>query len=104
MGEPASGQGGDSKLDLVKKAAVDALGQFKPDDDVGLWIFSTGISRTEPTDYLEVVPIGPIGAQREAMAAKINDLIPTQGTPPDTVTKAADEQLVNPFGPQPLNP
>ena len=36
MGEPAGGEGGDSKLDLVKKAAVAALGQFKPDDDVGL--------------------------------------------------------------------
>jgi Ca-activated chloride channel homolog len=103
MGEAASGDRGASKLDLVKRAAVDALGQFKPDDDVGLWIFSTGISRTEPTDYLEVVPIGPIGAQREAMAAKINDLIPTQGTPLYTVTKAADEQLVNTFDAQRIN-
>src|SRR2546421_11655959 len=104
MGEPASGQGGDSKLDLVKKAAVDALGQFKPDDDVGLWIFSTGISRTEPTDYLEVVPIGPIGAQREAMAAKINDLITTQGTPVYTATKAADEPLPDKVDVQRINP
>ena len=103
MGEPASGQGGDSKLDLVKKAAVAALGQFKPDDDVGLWIFSTGVSRQEPTDYLELVPIGPIGPQREAMAAKINDLVPTQGTPLYTVTKAADDQLVQTFDVQRIN-
>jgi Ca-activated chloride channel family protein len=103
MGEPAGGEGGDSKLDLVKKAAVTALGQFKPDDDVGLWIFSTGIGRAEPTDYLELVPIGPIGSQREAMAAKINDLVPTQGTPLYTVTKAADDQLVQTFDPQRIN-
>ena len=103
MGEPASGKGGDSKLDLVKKAAVAALGQFKPDDDVGLWIFSTGVSRQEPTDYLELVPIGPIGPQREAMAAKINDLVPTQGTPLYTVTKAADDQLVQTFDAQRIN-
>jgi Ca-activated chloride channel family protein len=103
MGESAGGEGGPTKLDLVKKAAVDALGQFKPDDDVGLWIFSTGISRTDPTDYTEVVPIAPISAQREGMAAKINDLVPTQGTPLYTVTKAADDRLVNTFDAQRIN-
>jgi Ca-activated chloride channel homolog len=97
MGEPAGGEGGPTKLDLAKKAAVDALSQFKPEDDVGLWIFSTGISRTEPTDYLELVPVAPIGVQREAIAGKINDLVPTQGTPLYTVTKAADDQLVQTF-------
>ena len=97
MGDPASGEGGPTKLDLAKKAAVDALGQFKPEDQVGLWIFSTGISPTEPTDYVELVPIGPIGAQRETIAAKINDLVPTQGTPLYTVTQAADDKLVQTF-------
>ena len=97
MGEPAGAESGPTKLDLAKKAAVNALGQFKPEDDVGLWIFSTGISRTDPTDYVELVPIGPIGAQRETIAAKINDLAPTQGTPLYTVTKAADDQLVQTF-------
>ncbi|HMG26923.1 MAG TPA: extracellular solute-binding protein [Acidimicrobiia bacterium] len=97
MGDPAAGAGGPTKLELAKKAAVNALSQFKPEDDVGLWIFSTGISRTDPTDYLELVPIGPIGVQRETIAAKINDLVPTQGTPLYTVTKAADDQLVQTF-------
>ena len=103
MGEPAAGEGGATKLDLVKKAAVAALGEFKPDDDVGLWIFSTEVSRQEPTDYLELMPIAPIGSQREAMAAKINDLVPTQGTPLYTVTKAADDQLVQTFDAQRIN-
>jgi Ca-activated chloride channel family protein len=103
MGEPAGGEGGPTKLDLAKQAAVNALGQFKPEDDVGLWIFSTGISRNDPTDYLELVPIAPIGAQREAIAGKINDLVPTQGTPLYTVTKAADDRLVDTFDAQRIN-
>jgi Ca-activated chloride channel family protein len=103
MGEAASGDDGPTKLDLVKRAAVDALDQFKPDDDVGLWIFSTEISRNEPTDYLEVLPIAPIGAQREAMAARIDDLVPTQGTPLYTVTKAANDRLVETFDAQRIN-
>jgi Ca-activated chloride channel homolog len=103
MGEAASGEDGPTKLDLVKRAAVDALDQFKPDDDVGLWIFSTEITRDEPTDYLEVLPIAPIGAQREAMAARIDDLVPTQGTPLYTVTKAANDRLVETFDAQRIN-
>jgi Ca-activated chloride channel homolog len=103
MGEAASGEDGPTKLDLVKRAAVDALGQFKPDDDVGLWIFSTGISGTEPTDYLEVLPIAPIGAQREAMAARIDALVPTQGTPLYTVTKASHDRLIETFDAQRIN-
>jgi Ca-activated chloride channel homolog len=103
MGEPAGGEGGPTKLDLAKQAAVNALGQFKPEDDVGLWIFSTGISRNDPTDYLELVPIAPIGVQREAIAGKINDLVPTQGTPLYTVTKAADDRLVETFDAQRIN-
>jgi Ca-activated chloride channel homolog len=103
MGEAASGDDGPTKLDLVKRAAVDALGQFKPDDDVGLWIFSTEISRNEPTDYLEVLPIAPIGAQREAMAARIDDLVPTQGTPLYTVTKSSHDRLVETFDAQRIN-
>jgi Ca-activated chloride channel family protein len=94
---------GATKLDLVKKAAVTALDQFKPDDDVGLWVFSTDISRQEPTDYVELAPIQPIGSQKEAIAAKINDLAPTQGTPLYTVTKAADDQLVQTFDAQRIN-
>jgi Ca-activated chloride channel homolog len=103
MGEAASGDDGPTKLDLVKRAAVDALDQFKPEDDVGLWIFSTEISRNEPTDYLEVLSIAPIGAQREAMAARIDDLVPTQGTPLYTVTKAANDRLVETFDAQRIN-
>ena len=84
MGERAS-DSGDTKLDLAKRAAIDALDQFKADDEVGLRIFSTGISRTAPTDYLDLVPIGPISAQRENIANRIRNLEPTQGTPLYTV-------------------
>ncbi len=84
MGEKAS-DSGETKLDLAKQAAIDALAQFKADDEVGLRVFSTGVSRTPPTDYLDLVPIGPIAAQREVIASRIRGLSPTQGTPLYTV-------------------
>ena len=43
MEEEASGTG-ETRLELAKKAAVNALPQFRGDDKVGLWAFST--SRT----------------------------------------------------------
>ncbi|MEA2716816.1 MAG: Ca-activated chloride channel, partial [Actinomycetota bacterium] len=88
MGEAADDQG-NTKLDLAKQAAVAALSQFKAEDDVALRIFSTDVSAQEPTDYLDLVPFGPIGAQREQIATKIRSLVPTQGTPLYTVAGAS---------------
>ena len=42
MAEPVSDD--ETKLDLAKRASIDALAQFKPEDLVGLRIFSTNIS------------------------------------------------------------
>ena len=42
MGEEVGN--GETKLDLAKRASVDALAEFKPEDLVGLRIFSTNIS------------------------------------------------------------
>jgi Ca-activated chloride channel family protein len=92
MGEAADDRG-NTKLDLAKLAAVEALAQFKADDDVALRIFSTDISPQAPTEYLDLVPFGPIGAQREQIASKIRSLVPTQGTPLYTVAGASFEDL-----------
>lgn len=85
MGDDA---GGETKLDLAKRAAIDALQEFKADDQVGLRIFSTGINQRGPdTDELDLVPIGPIAANRESLASHIDSLVPTSGTPLYTVAK-----------------
>ena len=58
---------GETKLDLAKQAAIDALDQFKADDLVGLRIFSTEHQpeARRPTTSTSS-PIGPIAATREA--------------------------------------
>ncbi|HEX7135694.1 MAG TPA: extracellular solute-binding protein, partial [Iamia sp.] len=43
MGELATADGSETKLDLAKEAAITALDQFKDDDEVGLRIFTTGL-------------------------------------------------------------
>jgi Ca-activated chloride channel homolog len=97
MGDPGDESTGETKLDLAKRAAINALDQFKPEDEVGLRIFSTEISGTEPTDYLDVVDFGPISTNREVIASRIRDLVPTQGTPLYTVTEDSYRNMEDGF-------
>ena len=61
MGDPADARRLETKLDLAKRAAIAALDEFKDEDEVGLRVFSTDLSTAEPTNYLDLVPVGPIG-------------------------------------------
>jgi Ca-activated chloride channel family protein len=103
MGDPGDETTGETKLDLAKRAAISALDEFKPDDEVGLRIFSTEISGSEPTDYVDLVDIGPIGQNREVIASRIRDLIPTQGTPLYTVAEASYRDVESSFDAERIN-
>jgi Ca-activated chloride channel family protein len=103
MGDAAGGEGRETKLDLAKEAAIEALDQFKNADEVGLRIFSTELSAQEPTDYIDLVPIGPIATQREKIAASIRGLTPIAGTPLYTVAKDSYEALQEDFDPARIN-
>jgi Ca-activated chloride channel family protein len=95
MGDDAGN--GQTKLDLAKQAAIDALAQFKGDDLVGLRVFTTNASPTDPRDYLDLVPIGPITGNREVLAQRIDSLTPREGTPLYTVAKASYQGLKDNF-------
>ncbi len=92
MGEEA-GDSGETKLDLAKQAAITALKDFKVDDEVGLRAFTTDIRREEPTDYVDLVPIGRIGDNRRQIEATIQSLEPQQGTPLYTAAQASYDDL-----------
>jgi Ca-activated chloride channel family protein len=95
MGDDAGN--GDTKLELAKQAAINALDQFKGDDLVGLRVFTTNASRTDPRDYLDLVPIGPVTGNREILKSKISSLTPLEGTPLYTTAKASYEALKSSF-------
>jgi Ca-activated chloride channel family protein len=101
MGEDAGN--GQTKLELAQQAATTALDQFKSDDLVGLRIFSTNLQTKEPQDYIDLVPLGPIAANREQLASKIRSLIPTQGTPLYTVARASYDDLRSSYDPARIN-
>ena len=94
---------GQTKLDLAKQAAVNALDQFKPDDIVGLRVFTTNVGPAEHRDYLDLVPLGPMASQHELLANKIRDLEPQEGTPLYTVAKASFADLQASYDPARIN-
>jgi Ca-activated chloride channel family protein len=101
MGEEVGG--GDTKLDLAKRASIDALDEFKADDLVGLRIFSTDISPKDPKSFLDLVPIGPIGENRETISTRIASLTPTNGTPLYRTATASFEFMKAAFDPARIN-
>ena len=92
----------ETKLDLAKQAAIDALDQFKPDDQVGLRVFSTDLGPQNEAIFLDLVPDRTDrrptgGAARRRSATSI----PTDGTPLYEVTGRSFEQMVDEYDPDP---
>lgn len=78
---------GYTKLDLAKQAVLASLDQFKPEDEVGLWIFSTELDGA--IDYLELLPPTPLSEGRAQIERSVAGLIPMNGTGLYDTTRAA---------------
>lgn len=97
---------GRSKLELAKIAAQESLGEFKDDDLVGLWVFTTDIDQNGVDDgdiYVELLPVSRIGDQRERMRNEIDRYGPLNGTPLYDVTTAAYEAMKSTYDPSMIN-
>ena len=73
-----SGSMDGSKLDLVKAAATNALDLLGPEDEVGLWIFSSNLDGALP--YRQIEPIARLAQSRDALKRSINLLRAGGGT------------------------
>jgi Ca-activated chloride channel family protein len=86
MGQSAGA--GKTRLELAQAAAVNGLAQLSDTDEVGLWVFPD-----EAQVYWQYLPIEPLGPQRQQMTNRIQQLIPSGGTPLYAVTRKASEEL-----------
>lgn len=103
MGDPA-GADGRTKLELAVDAAGASLDQFQDRDEVGLRIFSTEIDAPgSATDFLDLVPIAPIGGQRDELRSRLDTLIPVLGTPLYDVTADSYQTMVDDYDPEKIN-
>jgi Ca-activated chloride channel family protein len=101
MGD-AAGPAGETKLDLAIAAALGALDEFKDTDEVGLSVFSTDLGGSNP-NIRDVVPIGPIGENRDALADALRAQFPVAGTPLYEATQTAYESMLESYDPADIN-
>jgi Ca-activated chloride channel family protein len=94
--------GGRSKLDLAKQAVTQVLGDFAPDDQVGLWSFSTERA-AGGTPYTEQVPIGDVSAVGGRIRSAVAGLHAEGGTALYTSTRAAAAKLLGSADPGRIN-
>ncbi len=60
MESPVPGRGTESRLDVTKASLLRAIGQFTPEDEIGLWEFAADLDG--PRDYRRLVPTTRLGA------------------------------------------
>lgn len=101
MGEPVPEAGSD-KLQLAKDAAIGALDGFAADDEVGLWVFSTGLGDNgEP--FRQLVPIGPAKSTVPQMKKDISQLLADGGTGLYATLRAAQKESLKTLAPDKIN-
>jgi Ca-activated chloride channel homolog len=98
------GGDGRSKLDLAQEAAKAALSEFKAEDEVGLWVFTTDINQNgDGAFYRELAPIAPIGANEERMRNEIDRYGPLNGTPLYDISQASFDAMKAGYDPTKIN-
>lgn len=95
------GGNGFSKLDLAKQAVLTSLEDFKDEDDVGLWVFSTELDGSR--DYLELVSPGPMSQVRGEIESRVSTLIADGGTGLYDTTRAAVDAIRSSFDQSRIN-
>jgi len=64
-----------TKLQVAQSAAVNALGQLSPDDEVGLTAFSFGLDSPSKR-YRELVPIGALNVDKSQIMTQLSIVVP----------------------------
>jgi Ca-activated chloride channel family protein len=82
---------GYTKLDLAKQAVLASLDEFKTEDEVGLWIFSTELDGDR--DYLELLAPVPLSQGRAQIERFVQGLIADGGTGLYDTTQAAVQEV-----------
>jgi Ca-activated chloride channel family protein len=101
MAEPVPDAGTD-KLTLAKDAAISALEQFAPNDEVGLWVFSTNLGQSGDP-FVELVPIGPAKQTVPVMQRDISQLVADGGTALYATLRQAQSRMLNDLPPDKIN-
>lgn len=89
MGEDAGT--GNSRLTEAISSAQNTLGHFRSTDELGVWVFTTGISSPYGDGVAVIRDVDQLAGSRETLSDELGNLIPLNGTPMYDATAAAHE-------------
>jgi len=85
---------GKSRMQEAINGAVSTLGHFRPTDELGVWVFTTGIKSSVGDNVVELRPVTPLAGGQETLAQEIKKLTPKEGTPLyDSIDTAFDYMM-----------
>ncbi|WP_433614174.1 substrate-binding domain-containing protein [Dactylosporangium sp. CA-139114] len=94
--------GGQTRMELAKQAALQSLTLLAPDDEVGLWTFSTEVGGAS-TPYTERVPVAALSANKAQLEQVIRGISAEGGTALYATTRAAQRKMVELSDPSRIN-
>ena len=101
MGELVT-SAGRTKLELAQEAAASAFEGFAPDDEVGLWAFSTELGpNLQP--WLEMQPVAPAASSIGPMQDDVRSMVAGGGTALYATLREAQEQMLAELDPSRIN-
>jgi Ca-activated chloride channel homolog len=101
MAQPVS-EAGATRLELAKRGILKALDQFAPTDEVGVWMFTTGLGSGEGLTQ-ELVPVEPLAGRRSELVRAVRSLEPLNGTPLYASIRLAVDQMRSGFEADKIN-
>jgi Ca-activated chloride channel family protein len=101
MNEPVP-SAGMSKIDLAKRAALRAVTELGPNDELALWTFSTP-QEGSAQPWTELVGSGPVRTVLPAFQAKVAGLVAEGGTALYATTRGAVRQVQGTFATDKIN-
>jgi Ca-activated chloride channel family protein len=93
---------GQTRMELAKQAALQSLNQLSPDDEVGLWTFSTEVGGAS-TPYTDQVPVAALSGNKAKLEQVIKSLSAEGGTALYATTRAAQRKMVELSDPSRIN-
>jgi len=93
---------GRTRLDLARSAAKLLPAQLAPDDQLGLWEFSSPVA-TDPNPWRQLVELGPVAAGTRKFEAAIESLRPIGQTALYRTTREAVRAVSGKFDPSRIN-
>lgn len=84
-----------SRMQLAVYSAKQTLGHFRPTDELGVWVFTSGISSDLGENLVSIRDLAPLTSGTDTLSRELDGLQPLNGTPLYDSVAAAHEYMTD---------